>query len=126
MKEDIRSKTGKTLKDITLENILKGNISSEDVTISKETLLKQGEVAESHGRPQLRKNFERASELIDVPDDLILKVYELLRPNRATKKELLTAATMLRSCYNAVECAKFIEDAVKVYEKRGILRAEVE
>lgn len=124
MKENIKSKTGKRLEEITIDNILKGTISSEDVTISKETLLKQGEIAEGHGRPQLKKNFQRAAELIEVPDEFILKVYELLRPNRATKNELLTAATMLRNFYNAEECSRFIENAVKVYEKRGMLKPE--
>lgn len=124
MSDTIKSKTGKLLEEITIENVLNGSLTSEDVTISAETLLKQGAIAEKHGRPQLKKNFQRAAELVNVPDEFILKVYEMLRPNRSTKKELLSTALILKNQYGAEECAKFILNAVKVYEKRGILRAE--
>ncbi|MCM8710031.1 diol dehydratase small subunit [Clostridium sp. SYSU_GA19001] len=123
MNETIKSKTGKTLDEITLENVINGSLTLEDVTISAETLLRQGEIAEKHGRPQIKKNFQRAAELINVPDEFILKVYEMLRPNRATKKELLDTALILKNKYGAEECAKFILNAVQVYEKRGILKA---
>ena len=43
--DQITSKTGKKLSDITLDEIKKGNISADDIKISKETLKKQGEVA---------------------------------------------------------------------------------
>ncbi len=37
-------------------------------------------------------NFQRASELVNVPDDVILDMYNKLRPNRSTKKELILMA----------------------------------
>lgn len=123
--DKIKTNTGKALSDINIENILNGNIKSEDIKISKETLLMQGEIAESCGRPQLNKNFIRASELIDVPDQLILKIYEALRPNRSTKAELLNIAGELESKYRAYNCSKLVREAVEVYEKRGILKLEV-
>ena len=67
------------------------------------------------------QNFERAAELVDVPDDVILKMYDKLRPNRSTKLELVTMAQELIEKYNAKNCAKLVLEAAEVYEKRGIL-----
>jgi propanediol dehydratase small subunit len=120
--EDIKSKTGKSLKDITIENILEGEVSSEDIKISKDTLLMQSEIAEKAGRPQLRDNFVRAAELIDVPDKVLLEIYDKLRPNRSTKNELLSFARELKEKYGAVTCSKLVLEAAEVYERRGILR----
>ena len=119
--EDIKSKTGKSVKDVTVENILSGNITSEDIKISKETLLMQGEIAEGSGRIQMKENFVRASELVDIPDDIVLKMYNALRPNRSTKKELLDIADALVQKYNAYECSRLVLEACDIYEKRGIL-----
>ena len=120
--EAIKSVTGKTLKDINIESIVDGKVTSEDIKISKETLLMQGEIAEAAGRPQLKSNFVRASELIKVPDKELLEIYEKLRPNRATKEELLTIADRLESKYGAASCSKLVLEALAVYEKRGILK----
>ena len=50
------------------------------------------------GRPTLAQNFERAAELVNVPQDVIMQVYELLRPGRArTKQQLLRCRRMLRN-----------------------------
>ena len=40
----VRSKTGKTLQDITMERVLSGDITPEDIKISKEQLHYQGKV----------------------------------------------------------------------------------
>jgi propanediol dehydratase small subunit len=94
-REKITSKTGKKLDDINLEEIKKGNITGEDIKISKEMLRKQGQVAMEADNPPMARNFERAAELVDVPDEVILKMYNMLRPNRATKAELLAMADEL-------------------------------
>ena len=86
-REKITSKTGKKLDDINLEEIKKGNITGEDIKISKEMLRKQGQVAMEADNPPMARNFERAAELVDVPDEVILKMYNMLRPNRSTKAE---------------------------------------
>ena len=52
--------------------------------ISSETLLHQAEVAEQAGRRQLGENLRRAAELVPVPDDFLLQVYNALRPHRST------------------------------------------
>ena len=120
--EQIKSKTGKSLGDININNILDGKITADDIKISKETLLMQSEIAKEAGRPQLNDNFVRASELIEVPDKELLEIYEKLRPNRSTKSELLEIARRLEEKYKATNCSKLVLDAIKVYEKRGILK----
>ena len=120
-KEQIRSKTGKKLTEITLDEVMKGHISSDDIKISKEMLKAQGQVAKETGNDPMEKNFERAAELVDVPDDVILKMYDKLRPNRFTKLELVQMAQELIEKYNAKNCARLVMEAAEVYEKRGIL-----
>ncbi len=120
-KEQIRSKTGKKLTEITLDEVMKGHVSSDDIKISKEMLKAQGQVAKETGNDPMEKNFERAAELVDVPDDVILKMYDKLRPNRSTKLELVQMAQELIEKYNAKNCARLVMEAAEVYEKRGIL-----
>ena len=120
-KEKIASKTGKKLSDITLDEVLKGHVGPDDIKISKEMLLAQGQVAKAAGNDPMEKNFERASELVNVPDDVILDMYNKLRPNRSTKRELALMAQELLEKYNAPYCAKFVLEAAEIYEKRGIL-----
>lgn len=120
-KDSIRSKTGKKLSEITLEEIKKGNVTAEDIKISRDMLYNQGMIAKENDNPQMAKNLERASELVDVPDEVILNMYDKLRPNRSTKLELVTMAKELLENYNAVNCAKLVLEAAEIYEKRGIL-----
>ncbi len=117
----ISSKTGKKLTEITLDEVMKNHISSDDIKISREMLKAQGQVARENGNSPMEKNFERAAELVDVPDDVILKMYDKLRPNRSTKLELVMMAQELLETYHAKNCAKLVMEAAEVYEKRGIL-----
>ena len=121
-KERIASKTGMKLTDITLDEVMKNHISADDIKISREMLKAQGQVAKEAGNDPMEKNFERAAELVDVPDEVILKMYDKLRPNRSTKLELVMMAQELLEKYNAKNCAKLVMEAAEVYEKRGILR----
>ncbi len=120
-KDKISSKTGKKLEDITLSEVMKNHVSSDDIKISKETLKYQGEIAKEAGNAPMEMNFARAAELVDVPDDVILKMYDKLRPNRSTKLELVEMAQELSEKYNAYNCAKLVLEAAQVYEKRGVL-----
>jgi propanediol dehydratase small subunit len=117
----ITSKTGKRLDDITLDAVKAGAVTAEDIKISKEMLRRQGQVAMEADSAPMARNFERAAELVDVPDDVILNMYNMLRPNRATKAELLAMADELGTKYHAKTCAKLVLEAAEVYEKRGIL-----
>ncbi len=119
---EIKSKSGKRLEEITIDEVINGNVTGEDITISKETLLLQGKIAEQSGREQLGKNLKRASELVSIPDDELLKIYNMLRPYRSTELELLKKANELKEKYNAMKCSELIMDALKVYKRRGILK----
>ncbi|MCL2377709.1 MAG: diol dehydratase small subunit [Defluviitaleaceae bacterium] len=119
---DVVSKTGKKQSEITLEAVRSGQVIPEDIKISRETLLLQGRAARENNRPHLAHNFERAAELVDIPDELLLEMYGKLRPYRATKAELTAMADNLLNRYNAPICAKLVSDAAEIYEKRGILK----
>ncbi|CUX32342.1 diol dehydratase small subunit [Clostridium sp. C105KSO13] len=119
--EKITSRTGKKLSNITLDEVMKNHIAPDDIKISKEMLKAQGQVAKEAGNDPMEKNFARAAELVDVPDDVILKMYDKLRPNRSTKLELVKMAQELLEKYNAKNCARLVMEAAEVYEKRGIL-----
>jgi propanediol dehydratase small subunit len=122
MTDSIRTSTGKKLTDISLKNIMSGQLRSDDLRISKETLELQAQVAESVGRTSLARNMRRASELIAVPDDELLKIYNALRPYRSTKKEMCDIADGLERNYGCVTNAAFIRQAADVYERRGRLK----
>ncbi|MBQ9415879.1 MAG: diol dehydratase small subunit [Clostridia bacterium] len=117
----VRSKTGKKLSDISLEEVKRGHVTADDIKISKEMLNAQGQVAREDDRPSMGENFDRAAELVDVPDQEMLRMYNLLRPHRATKAQLLAMADELENKYKAVKCAKMVREAAEIYEKRGIL-----
>ena len=117
----VRTRRGKKLEELTLEALEAGNVALEDLRITPEALRQQAEIAVAAGRPTLARNFERAAELVDVPQDVILGIYELLRPGRAKgKADLLEAAKLLRETYHAEQMAAFIEEAALVYERRGL------
>ena len=117
----VKGKRGKTLPEISLDAVLDGSIGMEDLRITPAALQAQAEIAKAAGRPTLAQNFERAAELVDVPQDFIMQVYELLRPGRAASKQpLLDAAKTLRQTYGASRMAGFVEEAAEVYERRGL------
>ncbi|MGA4670683.1 diol dehydratase small subunit [Propionibacteriaceae bacterium Y1923] len=120
----ITTPTGKSLSEVTYEDVISGKVGADDMRISKETLELQAQVAESVGRPTLANNFRRAAELIAVPDEKVLDVYNALRPYRSTKDELYGLASELESQYQCTISAKFIRQAADVYEKRGRLRVD--
>jgi propanediol dehydratase small subunit len=114
---------GKALADITLDAVLTGEVALEDLRITEAALLMQGEIAVAAGRPTLQQNFARAADLVSVPQETIMRVYELLRPGRAKGREdLLAAARELRETHKAERMAAFVEEAAEVYEARGLFR----
>jgi propanediol dehydratase small subunit len=120
----VRTRHGKALEDLTLAAIEAGEVALEDLRITPQALRQQAEISTAAGRPTLGRNFDRAAELIDVPQEEILRIYELLRPGRAkSKDDLLTAAKLLRDTYGAQKMAAFIEEAAAVYERRGLFSA---
>lgn len=119
--ELVRGAGGKPLAAITLDAVVSGEVTLDDLRITPEALRQQAEIARAAGRATLAANFERAAELCDVPQDFIMAVYELLRPGRAKDKApLLEAARTLRETYGATRMAAFVEEAAVVYERRGL------
>ncbi|HVT53466.1 MAG TPA: diol dehydratase small subunit [Dongiaceae bacterium] len=119
----IQTRTGKKLDAITVEALKSGAVTIDDLRITQDALLMQAEIAEAAGRPRLGSNFQRAAEMVDVPQDYLLKAYELLRPGRAkSKQELLDAAKTFRDTYKAERVAAFLEEAAEVYERRGLFQ----
>jgi propanediol dehydratase small subunit len=122
--ELLKSPTGKKLSDITLANVLNGDVKPQDVRIAPETLRMQGEIADGVGRTQFGDNLRRAAELTAIPDERILQIYNALRPYRSTRAELIAIADELDTKYNAKINAAFVREAAGVYERRNRLRAE--
>jgi propanediol dehydratase small subunit len=121
--ERVRSRSGKALTELSLDAIVEGGLGIEDLRIAPEGLTAQAEVARAAGRPTLARNLERAAELVAVPEELLMRVYELLRPGRAkSRDELLAAAAILRADYGAERNARLIEEAAEMYERRGLFR----
>ena len=120
--EFIKSRSGKKLDDINMEGIMNGSITAEDIKISREVLILQAEVARQDGKIQLAKNFIRSAELIDIPDDRILDMYNSLRPYRSTEEELKLLIEELKKDYNANMCAALVEETLSVYKKRDLLK----
>jgi propanediol dehydratase small subunit len=117
----IRGPRGKALDAITLDAVVSGEAELEDLRITPDALKMQAEIASAAGRPMLAQNFERAAELVGVPQDFIMQVYELLRPGRAKDKTpLIEAARRLREEFRAERMAAFVEEAAEVYERRGL------
>lgn len=117
----LKSKTGKPFSEITFDNVIQGKVIHEDFKTNADTLLMQAEIAEKAGKKQFAGNMRRAAELTRVPDEEVLRIYDKLRPNRATKQELLDIANELRTKYQANITADLVEETARVYEKRNIL-----
>lgn len=119
----VQTNAGKGIQDITLDGVLSGHVTLEDLRITSRALRQQAEIARAASRPTLAQNFERGAELVNVPQDVIMRIYELLRPGRAeSKNELLAAAKELRETYRATEVANFVEEAAEVYERRALFK----
>jgi propanediol dehydratase small subunit len=119
----VRTPSGHTLADLTLDKLLAGEVTASDFGITAEGLRQQAEIADQAGRPNLAQNFRRGAELVAIPDEVLLELYELLRPGRArSAAELRAAADHVRRTYGAEETARLIEEAAVVYERRGVFQ----
>lgn len=122
--ELVKTATGKSLADITLDAVVSGAVKAEEIRITPQTLEYQAQIGESIGRPQFARNLRRAAEMTAVPDVRILQMYNALRPNRSSKSDLLAIADELDTKYSAKVCAAFVREAADVYERRGVLKKD--
>jgi propanediol dehydratase small subunit len=120
--ELVKSATGVSLSEMTLDKVAEGKLTFDDMKISPDTLEYQAQIAISAGRPQIASNLRRAAELTKIPDARVLEIYNALRPYRSTKQELLDIANELETKYQAKICGAFVREAVTVYEKRGRIK----
>ncbi len=120
----VKTRTGKTLEDITLENVLNDRVTAQDMRITPEILRIQADIARSAGRQRLALNFERAAELTAVPDERVLEIYNALRPYRSSKEELMSIASELEQQYHASVCAEYVREAAVLYVQRKKLKGD--
>lgn len=64
----------------------------------------------------------RAAELIAIPDERILAIYNALRPFRSSQAELLAIADELEHTWHATVNAAFVRESAEVYQQRHKLR----
>ena len=120
--EALFTHSGRRLSDVTAEAIAAGELRGDDLRVHADALRQQAAIARAGGYPQLAANLSRAAELTDAPNDELLRIYELLRPERASYAELARLADYLEETYGASENAAFIRDAAAVYRERDLLR----
>ncbi|MEX1018729.1 MAG: diol dehydratase small subunit, partial [Litorilinea sp.] len=82
----------------------------------------QAAIARQSGFGELADNLTRAAELTAVPNEELLRMYEQLRPHRATYTELMELAHTLETNYHAPVTAEFVREAAQVYQTRNLLR----
>jgi len=114
--------SGRSVSEIDLKAALAGELSPADLQISAETLRAQAQIAVQSGFTQLAENLMRAAELTAVPNAELLRMYEILRPGRATEAELQTLAATLETAYQAPRNAQLVREALQVYLQRGLLK----
>lgn len=120
----LKAASGRSLAEITPEAAAAGQLAIGDVQIEAATLRAQAEIAHQAGFRQLAANLARAAELTAVPNAELLRMYELLRPHRATYDELLALAATLERDYEAPENARLVREAADVYQARGLSRRQ--
>ena len=120
MPERLKTPSGLSFQDITLEAVLEGKVKMEDLRVTADALELQAQVAEQSRRPQLAENLRRAAELVDVPENQILQIYNALRPGRASREELLKLADDLEQQYHAARCAALIREAAGTLESGAV------
>lgn len=121
--ELILTPTGKKIDQITMEQVLEGNVTIDDCRISDRTLEYQAQISESAGNSQMAANLRRAAELTAFSDERVLEIYGALRPFRSTKEQLLKIAEELEA-KGAVLNAAFVRQASEVYQKRKKLKGD--
>lgn len=124
-KNGVTTQSGVPLESISMEAIRNGTIKSGDLAIHRDTLLKQAALAEAQGYQQLARNFRRAAELTNIPNTVLIELYEKLRPYRSSYYQLLAASQEIAAIYDAPETGDYIRHAAETYRATGLLRQEV-
>lgn len=120
--DDLTAASGRTLSSVSLEATAAGEVDAADLQISAATLRAQAELAHQAGYRELAQNLQRAAELTAVPNQELLRMYEIMRPGRSTYAELTQMADRLEQEYNAPITATFVREAAEVYRSRNLAR----
>jgi propanediol dehydratase small subunit len=119
-RDAVRAASGKRLSELTLEAVLAGDVTADDMRVAPETLALQADFAEQGGNPQLAENLRRGAELVAFTDDELLRFYEMLRPGRSSGAELDELAATLAE-RGAERCAAMVREARAAYVRRGLI-----
>ncbi len=123
-RDEITAKSGRRLKDMTLDEMLNGAAQADDLSASAETLLMQAEFAREAGYAEVAENLTRAAEMTRIPNDEILAIYEALRPGRSTYFQLLSLSQQIASMYAAEHTGAYIREAADAYRDTGLLKVD--
>lgn len=118
--DSLRAASGRPLAEVTPEALARGELQIADTQISAEALRAQAAVARASGYAQLAANLERAAELTAVPNAEVLRMYDMLRPGRASHDDLQALAESLEREYAAPACATLVREAAETYRRRGL------
>ena len=119
-REHVRSATGTTVAEITLDAVVSGRLAPRDLAVAADALHLQADFAEGGGNPQLAENLRRGAELVAFADDELLRFYEMLRPGRSSAQELDSLADEL-AARGAERCAALVREACAAYVRRGLI-----
>jgi len=120
--DELKAASGRSVGEISLEALTADELTDDDLRITPEALRAQAEIAQGADFPQLAANLRRAAELTAVPNAELLRMYETLRPGRATYEQMVALADRLVSEFEAHEAAAFVREAAEVYRARGLAK----
>lgn len=120
----IRSASGRSLDELTMDAALRGDLTEDDFRISAASLRRQAEAAEAAGNWQLGENLRRAAELTRVTNEEVLAIYNTLRPGRTSYHELMALAVRLETVLGAPLTAELVREAAHVYLDQGLVSPE--
>jgi propanediol dehydratase small subunit len=121
--KNIYTATGKKLEQLTMEAVLKDELSTDDFMISAATLNAQATAAEKAGYGHLASNLRRAAELTRINNEQILEIYDTLRPGRTSYDRLITLAHSLETTLDAPLTAQLVREAAEAYIRRDIIKS---
>lgn len=119
---ELAAASGRTISSVNLDAAAAGLVDAGDLQISASTLRAQADLAQQAGYEELAQNLRRAAELTAVPNQELLRMYEVMRPGRSTYAELSQMAERLQNDFDAPITAGFVREAAEVYRSRNLLR----
>ena len=123
-RDEISAKSGRPLRDLTLDHVKNGEAQPDDLSASAETLELQAQFALEAGYDKVAANLIRAAEMTRIPNAEILDIYEALRPGRSTYYQLLSLSQQITSMYRAEHTGAYIREAAEAYRDTGLLKMD--